>query len=284
MMKLIKTLVTYLLVIFCMMPVVLGNQTALADEIMTWNIQGTTHLQGQQQTWLSVIQLMEDSDISIAAIQEAGSFDAIKQQLSGFDHNLQAQNVLTRDDSIVRLITFQYQANNYYVYMLESTVNDPNGKKIAIVLRNPAQAPNDIVLVHANDARRAALGVRLGNTYYFSVHANSPSNSGSISNIIGNIDNQRYQWVALGDWNLNLTQSRIREFRTTYGPVFQGISIHPPNDNTHNAKQIPNKKLDYAFSNLPNNQLVGGNVANNLPYANTPNFPSDHFPVIFTVN
>ena len=283
------------------------SQTILVDgketevefrPIATWNIQGNTN--SGRNTLQSVLEVMENpggglAPIEVMALQEV--------QLSGVLSTLQlAQGItefqplgtqLERDDRD-NLVSITEAAFNFNGVPYRFFYNNNTGGGIgnAIVLRDPPPREQINVFAFADlenpRDRRGYLGVETPDGIYYSIHADA---QGGINNnaqallarILGTNPSitDRVPFI-LGDFN--------RDIATADSPNGNVEAAFPesnlerfilPNNNTFNAREAnPTRTLDYMFASADLLEPVG-EVLDELPDANTPNFPSDHFPVLY---
>ncbi|MFJ6217200.1 glycosyl hydrolase family 18 protein [Streptomyces sp. NPDC092296] len=123
---------------------------------------------------------------------------------------------------------------------------------------------------------RAALGIRIGDTWYFDLHGFSGSgndDAGLLSNISDFVDSQPLavgapHWIALGDYN--------RDPGTLTIPA--GTQLYNSGNYTHNLFGQSNsspRELDYGVGTAPANGVLVGRVLNNTTIAQM----ADHVPV-----
>lgn len=278
------------------------SQTILVDgketevefrPIATWNMQGGTN--NGNNTWVNVFETIENpgqgqGPIEVMAVQEAGpSNNGILDRLEDVadDGNLQTNE--TRFNDVVR---FSFERNNvpYDVYWTNGGLLE--NLPVAIILREPPQGVEaEYIRNPANpDNFRPILGVNIPNEgYYFSVHAQAGTglNRGNdaeelLDNTIenGDLDPDLPKFV-LGDFNRNIAVDGNPTGNMDAAFPDYADSLIPPDATTQNARENPTENtLDYMFTEA---DLVtrGGSVLNQLPNANTGNFPSDHFPVLY---
>jgi hypothetical protein len=276
-MRIKRTMISGLLATLGAMSIVLNGTPAMAREIMTWNIQGATS-NGGAPIWPAVLRIMIENNKEITAIQEAGDPNVIAAQLEAAGATgIQVQPAAVANlpqGFLATLITFQFQAENYEIYLLSpNVVTDPRGLRVALVLRGVQGANPQAV---TSSARRPALGITVGNTTYFSVHATATNQDPSTNELLLNIAEAggSSPWVALGDWNTDISNpDGINFFATRALAADRSIRLQEPNGNTQNARTTLRSRLDYAFSNYNFTrlgQVIGDLDANNL---------SDHLPV-----
>lgn len=254
--------------------------------IATWNIQGGTS-QGNN-TWANVFENIENpgqglNPIEIMAVQEAGPTN-IRPSLEQVADNNQV-NATT----IGNVVDYTFTRNNvpYKVYWTNGGVDTT--LPTAIVLRNPPQEASPIYFENpVNPNNRPIIGVETREGFYFSVHAtagsglNTGNDAESVIDFIRQEEASRNRPVfVLGDFNRNIAVDGNPSGNINAAFPNDANLLKPPNATTQNARvENPGNTLDYLFTHqdLLNPQ---GTVLNQLPGANTGNFPSDHFPVVY---
>ncbi|ARZ68505.1 hypothetical protein SMD11_2857 [Streptomyces albireticuli] len=157
-----------------------------------------------------------------------------------------------------------------------------SAKSMAVWLRNPLAGPDDIKVITAVDGgpnpnkwirSRPALGVRVGGTWYFDIHAAS-IRSGDTPNphsvaLINTINQQMagQPWRALGDFNSNAWT-----FRQGWPATYYASGNGQP-DGYPVATQLSGFPLDFMVSSEP--------LTNLAVSVNSKNGGSDHWPVRF---
>ena len=291
-----RKLLGCLLAVLGAIPLALEGAPALALNLMTWNIQGATNMRngGEVGTWQFVIGTMRENNKQVAAIQEAGNPDEIERQLRP-----RARAGTFRSETItdvpglptgfvIRRIRVQIQGDNYTIYVLDGSAADPNGKRVALVLRN-VEGDDSLRVEQIPDSPRPALGIRVQGTTYFSIHSPASGRAleagrAALSLIANRIDGN---WVALGDWNVNIGNAnnprnpRGGNPSTPFGadianPDLVGAQVYRSDRNTQNARADggPQNALDYAFANYP-----FANPQGTVIRQPGQNEPSDHLPV-----
>ncbi|MGW2888020.1 hypothetical protein ACWDDN_22175 [Streptomyces griseoruber] len=131
----------------------------------------------------------------------------------------------------------------WYIYFMQTDFG-ANRVNLAIVSRNEATAVNVARPAFTNAAGQAtsrpALGIRLNNTYFWSVHA--LANGGTDTRqLLENIDDASgtRPWAALGDWNRE-PQNLVRG---------QNMHIYRTGTPTHYGGNGNNHELDYMVTN-----------------------------------
>ncbi|NJK50050.1 hypothetical protein HC931_19640 [Candidatus Gracilibacteria bacterium] len=272
-----------------------GRETTVEFRpIATWNINGATN--DGNNTWGDVFDAMENpgqgqAPIEIMGIQEAGQLLETRLAQIGDVERLE-----TPDPLIVKYnFTREGDDGNYQIYWTRGGFGGFD-KNLAIVLRNQPENTQPIRIENPNNSSdnpgvngRPALGVEVDGKYYFTVHAKA----GSGTNV--NNDAEQLLDAIQNNQNVDLEQPLYilgdfnRDVATANNPVGNvnvafpefNEQFAPPNATTFNARTVnPSSTLDYLFTSqtLQNRQ---GTVLNQLPSANTNQFPSDHFPVVY---
>jgi len=162
--------------------------------VATWNMQGSSH--SEDNKWnTGVAQMM--TAYRLLALQEAGTVPDSANHVQ--DHTFTGPG---GQQWTVREYTWGGTSTRpgSFIYWLQT---DPNGNRVNLAVVS-AQRADDITVV--GGPYRPALGIRVGDGFYFTVHASS-SGGGDAPTLLTNIDNavsqlgQAYSWVALGDFN-----------------------------------------------------------------------------------
>ena len=278
------------------------SQTILVDgketevefrPIATWNIQGGSR-RGRN-TWLDVFETIENpgqgqDPIEVMAVQEAGPSN--NRILDRLEEVADDGNLQTNETEFNDVVRFSFERNNvpYDVYWTNGGLLE--NLPVAIILREPPQGVEaEYIRNPANpDNFRPILGVNIPNEgYYFSVHAQAGSglNTGNDAEDVldaiaedDDLDEDRPKFV-LGDFNRNIAVDGNPTGNIDAAFPDYADSLTPPDATTQNARQDPPRNtLDYMFTEA-NLVTEEGSVLNQLPSANTGNFPSDHFPVLY---
>jgi Endonuclease/Exonuclease/phosphatase family len=162
--------------------------------VATWNMDGANH--STENKWNSgVAQMM--TAYRLVALQEAGAVPDSARHVQ--DHTVTGpggQQWTVREYFWGGTITNP----NSFIYWLH-TGGGGNKVNLAIVA---AQRADDVTVVPG--PYRPALGIRVGDGFYFSLHAAS-GGGGDAPTLLNSIDyavnqlGQNYQWFALGDYN-----------------------------------------------------------------------------------
>jgi hypothetical protein len=254
--------------------------------------------------------------INIMALQETGLFSVNLNPPDPFDANdpfpaptRLADIPITIDGIVVNVAHFSLkrELSNFDVYLLTTQLTTSSRNNVAIVLRNaPPLTNNDVILIKnprvpagtVLDVNRPMLGVRVGGSYYFTQHAQSGfigdgSNNDAEELVIASESITRANPIAsslavnvLGDFNRNLN-----DIGDPFPNLTQrGYELIRPDAQTYNARLSPSvNKLDGLIRRPSLAEVIPigpqpeifGTTLNQLPNANAPGFPSDHFPVVF---
>ncbi|NGO10147.1 hypothetical protein G5C60_21785 [Streptomyces sp. HC44] len=245
----------------------------------TYNMQGS--LGGAR--WSSEVGPMAER-IPVVALQEAGS--GPPPVPSGFDDSITIPIPGPRPHPnmpmTVNRSPWEYHGQFYTVYFLETHVERTNqgtlrwgGQRnnLAIVtqehadevrvVNNPVFNPNS-----ANDDYRSrrALGVRLGDTVYYNIHARGPSDYRQLLGAIRQDVRPGENYVILGDFNRNIRYQDTATARNTVGADPNELLARPDRATHQNDSE-----LDYALTRGTPNMAarVPGGIG------------ADHFPVEF---
>lgn len=289
------------------------SQTILVDgqetevefrPIATWNINGNTN--SGRNTLQSVLQAMEFpgpglAPIEVMALQEVreGGIQPTLESIGGVTEFEAFEPRVEVDDRDNQVTTLEYAFNyNGVPYRFFYNNNTLGGNGNAIVLRDPP--PRDQINVFAfadiNNPRteRGFIGVETPDGVYYSIHAGANLGGGTntgnnaqalVARILGTNPTiaNRVPFI-LGDFNRNIATAdnpngNVEGAFPEFGP--NPTNFRLPNDFTFNARDPnPTGTLDYMYT--PADLLdPAGVVLNQLLNANTPEFPSDHFPVLY---
>ncbi|GHG92597.1 RICIN domain-containing protein [Comamonas sp. JC664] len=267
-------------------PVILTTR-ARTGKVVTWNMQGSGTNEGglyASKYTLNVIPMMTGQLQhlpDVIALQEAGipPWSVLNQVINQFPQNVYTNPAGQMPDVIqYRLSGSRTRDNATYLYWLET---DPNGHRVNLAIASRVEADEVFVVTQGPNwpgpTLRPALGIRLGNTVYFTLHAISPNGPDAVGlleaireQMAAANGGQGYDWVALGDFN-----RAPANLRTALGLGPNGNQYHvvDPAGPTQGLPH-PTATLDYAVG--PNHQvprIFGGQV---FSVAN-----SDHFPVLY---
>ncbi len=250
-------------------------------KIGTWNLQGSSA--STESKWnVSVRQLISGSNpVNILMVQEAGSIPS-----SARPTGKMVQPGGTPVDEFVWDLGTSSRPRTVFIYYAPI---DVGARRVNLAIVSDRQADEVFVVSQdriATDISRPALGIRIGNDVFFSIHALA-SGGGDASALVTAIHDRfaempQINWVIAGDFNrepaslLSGLDSRVSA----------NIRIVSPNVATHFSASGANRILDYAI------------VGNTQPQGTTPTLPaisailmaasvrsylsSDHFPVRFS--
>jgi endonuclease/exonuclease/phosphatase family metal-dependent hydrolase len=234
---------------------------ALGDlPLITYNMQGATS--GEDSKWTTTVGGYA-ARAEIVALQEAGPTPP--PPAPGTQLNIIPLPGVglppVGNAPFVQHVSWRSGFVNYEVYFLQT---DPNGgtyvggrNNVALVTQRPA----DEVTAIANPAAggRAALGVRFGDTWYFTLHARAVANNEAdqmVALIAAFAGGQGRNWVVMGDFNREPGNLPIPAGSRIYNPGF--------------PTQQNGQELDYMVAA----ENVGGVQVNRLFGAS-----SDHYAV-----
>ena len=249
--------------------------------VMTWNMQGAgSGAGGTYQNKYSTVTGWLSRGGLVAALQEAGSAPP------GSAHEIRRIPQVAFHDGnghppIVEYYLGTLVADNpphLYWINTDTSTRGPNRVNLAIATR---QAADDVFVVAGHANARPALGVRIGETVFFTVHgwAGNNGNGGgndmptTLANIRAYIQNNpgpngTYEWVVLGDFNREPDSLRAALPANQFGVMGPPSPTHPT--------WGPRRRLDYAVTDF-------GNGAPTLLNAHTETTTtlSDHHPVTY---
>lgn len=246
------------------------TRTVVDRETATWNMQGG--LSGQYSKWDQVRRMMR-REVEVLAIQEGGSPDSIPSISTLID-----VNVVNPDGVDVPFSAYRWNSGSdsrpeiYYLYFLYSN----NRCNLAITTRVPA---DNVILLKRHrsfyDEERPILGVRLGNDYFFNIHAvtgggnNAPGLVNRTYSFMQEVGSN--SWMLMGDFNRN-SSSLMDSIRDDYNAIVDEVATVSQNLKTH----INGGNLDYAVDPVA---ISAGHQAQRFDDATRQD--SDHYPVKF---
>ncbi|MCG7210071.1 pectinesterase family protein [Streptomyces arenae] len=225
-----------------------------------WNMQGAQNQQDNK--WQSGVRALINAGHNVIALQEAGqapasagSFNAAGQWVSGQPDQHWTFLTDLRNGAGYTVYEYEWRPNGtrgdaYYIYFMQTDFG-ANRVNLAIVTHRRADAINvarPFVNANTGTTGRPALGIRLDNTYFWSVHA-SASRGYDAAVLLENIDaaSNHRPWAALGDFN--------REPQTLQAHADQhNLFIYSTGQVTHYGGSGNNRELDYMVTN----ELVPG--------------------------
>ena len=302
--------------------------------IGTINMQGATYDEGNQSTWEYVFDVMNGTiagqtpgAVDLMALQETGEITR-----AGFGdalNNIGAQEVEvgnTGTQAYVNRYRIDHGGNTFVIFQIPGDLGNTTRNNLAIVVRNPPNQGDTLQSIvvpnprrdnpnglYGNTNHRPALGVRIENRVYFTVHAESGNSHNTTNDAEALVDNATGRGLADGDRNVEAVTVLGDFNRNLLHPSFDA-DINPPNGfgqntafeyiglargnqrhhvirpqgnaPTHNAREAaPRGLLDYAIERRADGgdrTTFGLEVLDSLPGARTGAFPSDHFPALFT--
>jgi hypothetical protein len=236
--------------------------------LATYNMQGSN----QGSKWTSnVVRLTENRDV--VALQEAGARpnmgDPVPEAAGVGAPGVERYLWVARADRSDPL------GNNGLrnVYFMET---DPNGHRVNLAIVTPHAADQVYIIPAAFGNSRAAFGVRLGQTIFFTIHglSGSGNDDGQMLDAMNQVAGG-YDWVALGDFNRE-PQQWNPSGSTAGDPGFNPRYLTLPGRSVIYASNVPThqsgSELDYAVASRPLPDNWGGS----LPLGG---LSSDHYPV-----
>jgi cytolethal distending toxin subunit B len=251
--------------------------------IASWNLQGASA--SSESKWnVSVRQLIDGrpGSVDILALQEAGEVPVSAEltprqfpQAGGIPLAEYIWNLGSRS-----------RGNNRYIYF--SRV-DTQAHRVNLAIITRSRADEVLVLPAPTPFSRPIVGVRIGNDYFFSIHAlaNGGTDSGVLVQAVHAffvamqntrataMQARQAQWMIMGDFN-RAPAALEQLLRTSYPAVYQDVRLIAQGTPT----QASGGNLDYALLG----QLGGlqANLAGVLFLAQLAGFlASDHAPVLF---
>jgi cytolethal distending toxin subunit B len=268
------------LLLFCSLPTCAAVQDY---RIASWNLQGASA--SSESKWnISVRQLIDGrpGSVDILALQEAGQApDSAELTPRQFP---QAGGIPIAE--YIWNLGSRSRVNNRYIYFSRVDVR-ANRVNLAIITRD--RVDEVLVLPAPTPFSRPIVGVRIGNDYFFSIHA--LANGGTDSGVLVQTVHARFaamlnvrataaqarqaQWMIMGDFNR--TPAALDQLlRSNYPVVYNDVRLISQGTPT----QASGGNLDYAILG----QLGGlqANLAGVLFLAQLAGFlASDHAPVLF---
>ncbi len=234
-------------------------QAAVGDQpLISYNMQGATS--GQDSKWtVNVGGYVQSAEI--VALQEAGPtppppvLGTPITNIPQHDPNLPQAGL----GNVVQSSLWQFGLASYNVYFLQTDANGGGyvGGRNNLALVTQRAADEVVALGGApfgNGQGRGTLGVRFGNTWYFTLHALSNSGAANDADALLNVintfvtgRNQNEQWIALGDYNR----------QPGAFPLPAGSAVY----NSGQPTQQGGNELDYAVASNPANGVLVGRLA-----------------------
>lgn len=249
-------------------------------KVATWNLQGSSA--ANESKWnINVRQLITgDQSADILMIQEAGTLPTTARRTGRV---VQPQGVGIPIEEYTWNLGTGRRPDLVYIYYSRLDVG-ANRVNLAIVSRYRA---DDVYVIGSGTSvltARPAIGIRIGNDVFFSLHALASGGSDAVS-LLGHIHSyfnndeqrRRYNWMAVGDFNRspNNLQNALRGEPS----VDNNTLIIAPTEPTHRSGNI----LDYAVIHNANQghhqrSRISASIMFNQVRSQ---IVSDHFPVSF---
>jgi endonuclease/exonuclease/phosphatase family metal-dependent hydrolase len=230
---------------------------ALGDQpLISYNMQGATS--GQDNKWTTTVGGYAER-AEVVALQEVGTSPP-----GAFVQNI-AQPALPQhgNQGFVQHHRWQFGHAFYEVYFLQTDANGGTGVGGRVNTALVTQRPADEVTTVPNPNGRPALGVRFGDTWYFSFHARSmggrPNDAPAMIAAVDATVPVNQTWVVLGDFN--------REPQQLRPTLAQPWPVHAAQDGQ--GRYLPTQQsghaLDYAvardrLAGIQLNRLGGGSA------------------------
>ncbi|GGK98709.1 RICIN domain-containing protein [Mangrovihabitans endophyticus] len=250
----------------------LAPSPALAEDIsdtplVTWNMEGEDTDQGNSGKWVNASNWMRGNPRPVLALQEVGSGPP---EVWGSLEEVQVDAVNTARTFTVRHYLWNIEgtdrqnctgfANVYFLRTAAAGRPGTGGRtNVAIITDRPA---DELRIIDNRDVEgRHLLGVRLGNTWYYTFHGVAGLGQGGrdaqgMLQTVQNVTEENRHWVVAGDFNRS-PESLTRP---------EGSTIYRTDLPTH----INGNELDYVVA------------SQDVPTASTTrgeHFVSDHWPV-----
>jgi hypothetical protein len=228
--------------------------------LITWNMQGG-YTQGNTK-WTQVAAFAQYIPTPLLLLQEVGA--GPPSEVPGQTQDL----AVAAANNPANLYTVRHSqwpvgryGTTYDVYFLRQPDGAAGtGGRVNTAIVSPRGADAVRVIENPVAGARNLLGIRLGNTWYYTIHAQSGNNGGfdaaGLLQLVANLTPPGEYWVVGGDFN--------RDPGQLARPA--GSSLYTPNQATHQG----GGELDY---------VVASQNVLNLPTRVLGGFLSDHFPV-----
>ncbi|NNN29155.1 hypothetical protein HLK59_02055 [Streptomyces sp. S3(2020)] len=248
-------------------------EAAVEDYVpATYNMQGGSGSGGSK--WTTDIMQLINSGYNVIALQEAGPRPPASagepkwtsDYLGGTQHWAGWRVQRYEWDPYPNRINLPWN-----IYWIRTDFSGPvgtSGGRVNIAIMTPFRADSTLVarpVFYGNNGlptSRPALGIRLGQTLFYSVHALSSGGNDGVS-LVNNISAQANgrTWAAMGDWNREPANLQLQ----------RGWHKYTSGGATHMGGNGTNRELDYMVSN---SRIAGyGGIARG--------FGSDHLAVGF---
>lgn len=266
-----------LLIVFS---VIMFTEVQSQRRCITWNMQGATRCGDSK--WRSAVALMfrNSHNYEVVALQETG---AIPRRARLTDADADTTFIHNDIDANARLEEYTWRLgtrsrpNVVYIYYYRTA---RVGLSIAILSR--VRADEMLSSPRIRPGSRPAIGIRIGNDYFFTLHAASMRTRNEASLQVNRIEqfmagrlnnNPAANWLIMGDFNRSPTEFRS-DIRDNQPPPGVERSYLTPGQPT----QVNGRELDYAISgrNVNHPAVVEPRLAAvSIPLM----FISDHLPV-----
>lgn len=267
---------------FCLL--ILANPLCANIEdfkIGTWNLQGSSA--STESKWnVSVRQLISGSNpVNILMVQEAGSIPRSARPTGRI-----VQPGGTPVEEFTWDLGTSSRPRSVFIYYAPI---DVGARRVNLAIVSDRQADEVFVVAQdrvAANVSRPALGIRIGDDVFFSLHAlaNGGGDASALVTAIHDrfMDMPNINWIIAGDFNRE-PASLLSGLDTR---VINNIRILSPNTATHFSASGANRTLDYAV--VGNTQPQGASarlpaISAILMAASVRSYlSSDHFPVRFS--
>ncbi len=218
----------------------------------TWNLQGAGHATDNK--WSNQVSTMTvgPDAVNILGLQEAGSPPPSAQSLGPPPNFSNPDNLTTP----VTAYLWQVRRNEYrYIYFSD---NDAGAHRVNVAIVTD-EIPDEVVILRptsSSPSARPLLGVRFGNEYYFSIHADANGGNNSTNTIIA-IHNYVHNsphgenFFIMGDWNRSPTRLNT-QVQANAPYLTNRIRITSAHGT---ATQVSGGNLDYAVLGTTNPAL-----------------------------
>lgn len=213
--------------------------------IGTWNLQGSNA--STENKWnTNVANLIRDQRLDILALQEAGDVPQSALDRGGQSPaNLRTTGWGNGIGDGIDVDQYTWKGTQtrpgYYIYWANT---DPRGNRVNLAIVTRRQA-DQVISFTPPCARRPVIGVRIGNAWFFTVHARSGGGNdasaivSATDAVVAQLERDNflaagtYRWFNLGDWN--------REPATLPNNIAGSTSNAEPTYSANN----PQRRYDY---------------------------------------
>ncbi|TBL44454.1 hypothetical protein EYA84_01740 [Verrucosispora sp. SN26_14.1] len=254
------------------------------QEVITWNMQGAGSAAdgSYQNKYQEVRSFLTQSQAFVVALQEAGVPSPGMTRLAQHQQNVYDRGNVPNGPGFPTVDEYRWgsegRPGSARLYWLH-TDTSPAGfgrVNLAVATREPA---DEVIVVAAGlNGSRPALGVRRGETVFFTVHGWSPGGPDTpalLQNIRTHMQNNPgpngpYEWIVLGDFNREPNNLRNALPAQQFGVMDPPQHTHPTQNPTHS--------YDYGVTDF------GGGAPTLLNARTlTTTVSSDHFPVRYSL-